>query len=116
MWSRIKPFLKMALEEYHGGDGLTLDQLYDGLRTANYQCWTCQSDDIDAVVVTAIEGDKCRLLSAAGSYMKVWVNWLPYIEKFAKEHGCNELIAYGRYGWSRAAGFNVLYTKMARKI
>lgn len=106
----------MAIEEYRGSDGLSLDELYDGLRVGKYQLWTCQSDDIDAAVITAITGKSCRLVAAGGSYMKVWVKWLPHIEEFARSHGCNELTIYGRAGWARAAGFEVLYTKLSRAI
>ena len=115
-WPKVKPFIKMAIEEYTGDDPLNLDEIYDGLRCGKYQLWTCHSDDIDAAVVTAITGKACRLVTAGGSYMRVWVNWLPHIEQWAKEKGCEEMIIYGRAGWARAAGFNVLYTKMSRKI
>lgn len=115
-WFEVKPFIKMAIEEYTGDDPLDLDEIYDGLRVGKYQLWTCQSDAIDAVVLTAIEGKACRIVTAGGSYMSIWVDWLPCVEKFAKQHGCEELIVYGRIGWARAAGFNVLYTKMSRKI
>lgn len=116
IWAKVEPLLKGAVDWYRGDDGPSLETVYGRLLESRFQLWTCQSDGIDAAVVTAIEGESCRLVMAGGRYLEIWVQWLPYVEEWAREHGCKQLVIDGRRGWIRAAGFEEIYTRMVRKI
>lgn len=112
-WEQIAPLIQRALDRYPGFD---IDQIYDGLCEARFQLWTCQSDRVDAVVVTSICGPALKLVAAGGTDVHVWKHWLSEIAKFGKDNGCTRLEIDGRRGWLRVLGFNEVFTRMTREI
>lgn len=115
-WEQIAPLIQRAIDHYPGDDGFDIEQIYDGLCEARFQLWTCQSDRVDAAVVTAICGPAIKIIAAGGTALDIWKNWLPEVAKFGREHGCTRLEIDGRRGWLRALGFNEVFTRMTRAI
>lgn len=117
VWEMVKDPINRAVEK---GSEYTLQEIRQGLCRAKMQLWTSQNDGIEAALVTTIQNnDKlryCLLLAAGGTNVDEWCQWLPEVEKWAKELGCEEMQIYGRIGWSRKIGYNVHYTKMTRQL
>jgi len=85
------------------------------------QLWCSQNDkEIEAALVTTIQNKGhirwCLLLAAGGSNLDEWVKWLPIVEDWARESGCDEMRIYGRRGWARKIGYTEVYTKMVRTL
>ena len=84
-----------------------LDVISD-LQTGHKQLWICVDKehplgDLAAVVVTqATDHPKARYLSVlylAGKNMPEWIGLVESIERYAKELGCDFMLASGRMGW-----------------
>ena len=90
------------------------------------QLWTSQNKQcdplkqIEAALVTTIQNKDeqrwCLLLAAGGTNVDEWSQWLPEVEKWAAEKGCQEMRIYGRIGWNRKLGYEIEYTKMSKKL
>ena len=116
IWPYVKHHVARALDR---GSIYTLQDIYERLCEGKFQLWTSQSEHCEAALITAIQEKDCKfclLLAAGGRNMRVWVQWLPHVEEWAREHGCKELRIYGRIGWARAANFEIVYTKMRKAI
>ena len=117
IWSEVRPHIKRALDR---GSNYTLNDVYYGLVMAEMQLWTSHSGSIEAALVTTIQNNEdsrwCLLLAAGGTNLDEWVQWLPIVEKWAAEHGCQSMEIYGRIGWSRKIGYAVDYTKMSKQL
>ncbi|NJN46760.1 MAG: hypothetical protein HC808_10100 [Candidatus Competibacteraceae bacterium] len=114
VWPEVSPHLQRGLDR---GSNYTLRDIYKGLRRQKMQLWTSRNDVIEAALVTSLQDGYCLLLCAGGSNADEWVHWLPVIERWAKEHGFNEMRLYGRIGWLRKLkGFRAVYTKMVKQL
>ena len=116
VWDSAKGHLQRALDR---GSRYTLSDIYDGLITSRMQLWVSfnwETRSIEAALVTSIQDGYCLLLACGGQNMREWAQWLEIVEKWAREHGCEELRIYGRRGWAKVLGFEIEYTKMVRKL
>lgn len=122
VWARVAPHIQRALDTY-SAPNYTLDEIFLGLSKAEFQLWVWQGvcrPTIHAAMVTAIQNDKdtkfCLLLAAGGEKMDEWYTHLPVVEEWARENGCAEMRIYGRIGWARQLDYDVIYTKMRKRL
>lgn len=80
------------------------------------QLWTSFNQGCEAALVTSIQDGYCLLLAASGENMDEWVQWLPIVEAWAKEHDCESMRLYGRRGWSKVLGYEIDYTAMSKTL
>ena len=118
VWSQVRKHVKVALDR---GSNYTLEQVYHALCEADMQLWTSQKGyDIDPAVVTSIQTVKdvkgCLILTAGGNNSDDWLKFLPLMEEWAREKGCQEMRIYGRIGWARKTGYDIKYTKMSKQL
>lgn len=113
VWFVYAPLIKRALDR---GSNYTLAEIRKGLKAKEMQLWAWGED---AALVTTIQNrdDKrwCLLLALGGENMEEWREFLPILDAWAKENGCQELRIYGRRGWAKL-GFDIEYTKLVRKL
>ena len=113
VWFKYQPLIQKALDR---GSIYTIRDIYNGLRNKEMQLWTWGDE---AALVTTIQNkdDKrwCLLLALGGTDMAIWKHYLPIIDNWAREKGCQELRVYGRLGWKRL-GFDFEYAKLVRKL
>lgn len=78
------------------------------------------STHIEAALVTKIQTDSkgrfCLLLSCAGENLKGWSEFVEHVERWARDRGCTETRLYGRRGWAKVLGMDVVHTKMVKKL
>ena len=112
-WSIARPLIELALER---GSNYTIGQIYRGLKSKEMQLWMWGDD---AALVTTLQNRDnkrwCLFLALGGSNMDEWHEYLPLVEDWAREKGCQEMRIYGRPGWKKL-GFDVEYTKLVRKL
>lgn len=121
VWDRVKDHIQRALDR---GSNYTLEDIYDNLLFGDMQLWVWQSDDcraeIYAALVTTIQTRKnvtfCLFLALGGSKLDEWIEFLPIVERWAKENDCDEMRIYGRIGWARHIGYDIEYTKMTKRL
>jgi len=114
IWDKAKPLIEKALDR---GSNYTIHEVYDGLCGSKMQLWMW---NFDAALVTTIQVKKgrkfCLLLCLAGEHMSVWFQYLPIVEKWAKDEGAEEVRVYGRLAWARITGYEIDYVKMVKKL
>jgi len=76
------------------------------------------SDEIIYVFITELHlrrsGIKvCRLVAGAGERMSEWLPLQERLEQYARDEGCDKIVAEGRVGWVRAL---TGYTEIRRVI
>lgn len=103
-WDEIAPFIEKALDR---GSTWNIQEVYEGLLDARFQCWTWQNPDIQAVLITYVLDGSCALLAISGKNMAAWLSGLAYIEGWAKSVGCEKMAVHGRKGWSRVLGYGI---------
>ena len=118
MWDRVKGHLQRGVERSHN---LTLDDLFVGCCDQTKQLWIAEKgSELVAAMVTAIETvndvKQCSLQVAGGSEVDGWLDYLPPLADWAKSNGCEKFKIYGRIGWARKLGFDVVYTEMEKKL
>lgn len=118
VWDQVKGHVKVALDR---GSSYTLEQVYKGLCSKEMQLWTSHRGyEIEAAVVTTIQTVKdvkgCLILTAGGSNSDEWIAYLPLMEDWARDNGCQEMRIYGRIGWAKRTGYDIKYTKMSKDL
>lgn len=116
VWDYVKDLIQRALDE---GSDYTLDEIFKGLRSQEMQLWVWQPNEIKAVLVTTIQNNNgrwCLLLACAGEEMDQWKGFLPHIETWAREKGCDEMRIYGRRGWAKVLGYGIDFTRMSKDL
>ena len=113
-WDRALPSIKKALDR---GSNYTLTDIFYGLSRAEMQLWLYGSD----ALVTALQINKsgkkhCLLLACGGDRMSDWLQYLSYVEDWARDEGCQEIRIYGRVGWSKKLGYAIDYAKMSKQL
>lgn len=105
VWGEIRPFIERGLER---GSTWNIDEIYEGLKSSDLQCWTAQNGALEAVLITAlIKGDFCVLLVLSGQNMGKWLHCIESVEAWAKTHQCQRMLIHGRKGWSRMLGYEI---------
>lgn len=114
VWETYSQYIQRALDR---GSNYTLDDIHKGLLLGEMQLWAWGDE---AALVTAIQNreDKrwCLLLAIGGANMADWIQYLPIVEEWAKENGCDEMRLYGRMGWAKVIGYDVEWTKMSKQL
>ncbi len=117
IWPHVVDHIKRAIDR---GSDYTLEQIFDGLITRDFQLWTSQSETIEAALVTAIQDDAtgrfCLLLAAGGENMDAWLDFIGVIEEWARDHNCHEMRIYGRRGWAKVLDYDICFTKMRKTL
>jgi hypothetical protein len=117
IWPEVKDYIDSALIE---NGHLILQDVYDSLLLNQYQLWTPISEEIEAAIVTTIydvRGVKnCTFIACGGKSMDKWVSLIPQIEEWAKENGCRFLKIYGRRGWAKVFGYDIVSTEMRKDL
>ena len=118
VWEEVKGHVQRALDR---GSNYTIHDIRVGLCTGKMQLWCSMNEgEIEAALVTTIQNKGhlrwCLLLAAGGSNVDEWVQWLPIVEDWARKNGCDEMRIYGRHGWAKKTGYDVIYTKMTRQL
>ena len=112
-WETAAPLIKKALDR---GSNYTLEDIYEGLKASEMQLWMWGSE---AALVTTIQNRDglrwCLFLALGGEKLDEWAEYLPLVEEWARSNGCDEMRIYGRAGWKKL-GFDVVYTKLVRKL
>ena len=103
IWPRVKDFIQTALDR---GSTWSISDVRQALSTSQAQLWTWREPDVTAVMTTTIQGDTCLILTMAGEGLSRWIDYLPVVENWAKEHSCKKIAIHGRKGWSRF-GFDI---------
>jgi hypothetical protein len=115
MWDRVKPLIQKGLDR---GSNYTLDDIFIGLCDQSMQLWV--AGDIVAALVTSIQTVKgvkqCTLLVAGGTDLDDWVGHIDALSDWARDQGCEKFKIYGRIGWARKLGFNIIHTEMERDL
>lgn len=124
VWATVEPHIQRALD--YRGSFYSLGDIYDGLCDAGMQLWTSHKDIvncpgvIEAALVTTIQIKNdikfCLFLALGGTNIDEWIKWLPHVEDWAKEKGCEEMRIYGRHGWAAKTNYEIQYTKMTKKL
>ena len=114
IWNVAKPLIQRALDE---GSDYTIHEIYDGLRSKEMQLWMWGHE---AALVTSIKSSKgkcyCLMLALGGEALSEWSQHFPIVENWARGAGAKEMRIYGRRGWSKAAGYDIDYTAMSKKL
>ena len=118
VWDKVSPFIQKAIDR---GSNYCLDDILEGLCNTSMQLWTyMEGNDIRAAMVTSIqekEGVRYLLfLAMGGDSLDVWMKYLPLVEDWARENGCEEARIYGRAGWARRTGYDIQYVKMTKRL
>lgn len=117
------PFIKLALEQTEGET--SLDSILSDIANHKRQLWIVKDHDkYIAAVVTMIytteTGIKIGEITMAGGQDHAkWNHFIPSVEKWFKEMGCDIVQIIGRAGWERLykeSGFIKKYTILRRKI
>jgi hypothetical protein len=118
LWPKVEPMLEPAL-----GDGETTAQVLTALYKEEAQLWCIFDNGVPlAAVVTQIgtgrDGKTCNIWAAGGEGINRWLDFLPMIEDWAAENGCNAVtIDRGRRGWQRLlTGYKVTHVTLKKDI
>lgn len=114
VWDIAAPLIQKALDQ---GSDYDIDDIYEGLKSQKMQLWMWR--DV-AALVTTIQTKKrkkfCLLLALGGESMSLWLQYLPWLEAWAKDKGAKEMRIYGRIGWSKAIGYEIEYAAMSKSL
>lgn len=104
-WPLVRHFIDEALER---GGRHTPDEVYEDLMDGKAQLWVAWgSDPVEflGVMVTYIQRHPLstilRIWLCVGKDRKRWVHHLPVVEAWAKEQGCDAVVAVVRPGWEK---------------
>ncbi len=117
IWSDVKDFIQSALID---NGHLTIEDIYNNLLLGHYQLWTPFSDHIQAAFVTAIydvRGVKnCTIIACGGTNLDSWKHFMKDVEDWAREDGCTSIKIYGRRGWAKIFGFDIVSTELRKEL
>ena len=110
-WDQAAPSIQKALIDR------TLIDVFYGLLRTEMQLWLWDN----TALVTELQVDKsgkkrCVLVALGGEHMSEWLQYLPLVEDWARDEGCQEVHIYGRIGWARLTGYDVHWTKLAKEL
>jgi hypothetical protein len=119
IWPHVKDYIESSLIE---NGHITLESIRDNLLLNNYLLWTPITMDVQGAIVTSIVTDvnqkmHCVLLSCGGKNMNDWKDYtFNEITKWAQDEGCKFMKIYGRKGWARLLGFEIVSYEMRKEI
>ena len=118
IWDDVWPIAKRAVDRFTIPNKFTEDEIRAHLCNKTMQLWVVEHDEkIAAIAITSIITNEDhfpdeKLLEVpfvAGHGMK---HWLPDLYRtlklYALSHGCNIMVGYGRLGWKRLIGFEIV--------
>lgn len=112
LWDLFLPAINLAPKEWR----FTYERLLDEIARKHIQVWVVVdlvNDDIVAGLITAIMTYSrfpgvimLEIPLVAGKGMREWIGpALRYLNSWGMEHKADIMVAYGRKGWERVAGF-----------
>jgi hypothetical protein len=123
-WHAVRPQLEQLMEEHSYGETSTSDVLL-ALESKRSQLWLATNSD-DVIIAWAITRvanypQKRRLIIdyLGGKDMHNWVHYSKFMEDFAASHGCTEIEAWCRKGFTRTLqkhGFHEGYSIMLKPV
>ena len=113
IWADVHPLIGKALDR---GSRYNRTDIFYGLIDGTMQLWTHHNQGIEAALVTKLDDDYCLLLACGGTNMAKWQDYIAFVEDWAKSKGCKEMRIYGREGWAKALGYDIVYTKMVKPL
>lgn len=120
-WPLVSDLLEKA--QPHSEGELATEDFYEFLKLADMQLWVAiwQKKVIAAMVTQIIPYPRkkvLRIIAIGGAEMDRWFGFLPKVEEFALNVGCDSLEAWGRKGWKKIlTDWNdsyIVYTKKLR--
>jgi hypothetical protein len=104
VWPLVEPMLASAFERQRSDSTLAAIE-YD-LRHALQLLWIASNGAaIVAAATTELclvpAGKICSITAAAGVNTRLWDQFMPMVERYARAEGCSSLRVSGRPGWKR---------------
>jgi hypothetical protein len=124
VWNMIVPHLKQLLENHTMGE-CSLADIYNGLVAKRSQLWVAinSKHQIIAWMITRVVNypQLKRLVVdyLGGVDMDRWVHYTKFMEDFAAAHGCTEIEAWCRKGFTKKLkqhGFREQYSIMLKPV
>jgi len=102
IWPLAKPLLEPAFDETSDS---TIEATEADVMSAMALLWLAwDGKKLIAAATTAINKTPrhktCIVTSAGGIHSKLWDQFMPMVEKYAKDEGCERVRAVGRKGWA----------------
>lgn len=119
IWPKVSSLIYTAMQR--GNLGSFAEVKKEVLAGRNLLWLAYDGTQIKGAVITALETtewDKsCVIVACGGRDIQDWIGFLPVIEKFAKDEGCNRILIFGREGWLRLLPqFRALRVVLERKL
>jgi hypothetical protein len=120
VWPKVLPLIEIGLAEGWGAFGP--EDVRRALDDGRNQLWAAVAPDgITGVLVTAVEQYPRRAVLAivlvAGRDMDELLGTVMVtLDAFARANNCSAVLAHGRRGWVRAAGFKEIGAVMLREL
>lgn len=102
-WDAIKSAIIKGNKKSDFLKWYSLEDIKQRLQNADWQCWAIdQTIFLTCITVYPTGYKEFEVLLVSGGDMDLWDGEaLAILKAFASAHGCNELKAMGRKGWSR---------------
>lgn len=120
VWDQVTPYLLSALNYADGK--YTLESIKALIAKCDAQLWVeASKDGIKGACVTQIAvyptRSVCLLMLAGGVSLETYQRYLPLVELWAMERGCESIEIVGRRGWVKVLpGFEVIHTVMSKRL
>ena len=100
IWPHAFPLLKRSIEMTNGR--LSYITVLGDLVNRDMQLWLAPNGAMVTQIVTYPTGLKALVLVLVGGEMNKWLHFLPEIEKWGKDKGCEvSEMPRGRKGWTK---------------
>jgi hypothetical protein len=119
IWPHVKDYLESTLID---NGHISLQSIYDNLLLNNYRLWTPVTMDVQGAVVATINYDvtgamHCVILCCGGKNLNNWkYRMFAEVEDWAKDEGCRFIKVYGRKGWAKLFGFEIISHEMRKEL
>jgi len=122
LWPHVSDLLEKA--QPHSEGEISTEDFFSFLVSGQMHLWVAiEKKQVIAAMVTQVipypQKKVLRIIAIGGSGMDRWFSFLPRVEEFALNLGCDSLEAWGRKGWKKIltdwSDNYIVYTKKLRK-
>jgi|TARA_R110000824_G_scaffold85026_2_gene211570 hypothetical protein len=122
LWPHVSDLLEKA--QPHSEGEISTEDFFSLLVSGQMHLWVAiEKKQVIAAMVTQVisypQKKVLRVIAIGGSAMNRWFSFLPRLEEFALNLGCDSLEAWGRKGWKKIltdwSDSYIVYTKKLRK-
>ncbi len=116
IWPYIEPLIAEAAAE--SGGRVTADDLFALVQSGQMQLWLGASDTVEFAVLTEIRQGRrkaLRIICISGK-LESALPFLPALEAWAREQGCDLIEAIGRKGFERVTGWHCSHVFLEREL